>query len=142
MEFIVQVVDARGEESEFIQVKTKPRSFLASLLGEMKSPVNEPSELLKRISRRCKFYTLKDPFEYDDENPPDVRQVMASLQDETKYTNVGHNKTVKRIAQNFIQDYLYLVIVDVPGQFRELFTWKNLRAHGSSQTVQKWRYPS
>lgn len=122
VKFFVQIIDSTGEESEFIQVRTEPGSSLASLLAEMESPVNEPSELLKRISRRCKFYTLKDPFEYDDENPPDVRQVMASLQDENKYTNAGHNKTVKRIAQNFISDYLYLVIVDVPGQFRQLLT--------------------
>jgi len=131
-----------GEESEFIQVKAKPRSSLASLLGEMKSPLNKPSELLKCISRRCNFYSLKDPIEFNNGNPPDVCQVMASLHDEEKYTNIGHNKTVKRITQNFIKDYIYLVIVDVPGQFHESFTRKDLRAHSSSQMVQKWQYPS
>ena len=120
--FFVLIVDARGDESEFIQVKAHPRSTLASLLSDMKNPSKEPSELLKRISRRSNFYTLIDPFEYNDEKPPDVRLVMASLHDENKYTCVPHNKTVKKIAKDFIMDFVYLVIVDVPGKFRELFT--------------------
>ena len=117
---MVLVVDR--EESEFIQVKAHPRSTLPSLLSDMKNPSNEPSELLMRISRRSHFYTVIEPFEYNDEDPPDVRHVMASLHDENKYTYVAHNKTVRRIAEDFIMDFVYLVIVNVPGKFRELFT--------------------
>ena len=46
----------------------------------------------------------------------------TSLHDENKYTYVAHSKTVRRIAEDFIMDFVYLVIVNVPGKFRELFT--------------------
>lgn len=108
--FFVLVAD------EFIQVSAKPQWTLSFLLKDMRLPQNDPSVPLTRISsRRCNFYVLKNPIEFDETKAPDISQIMASLQDKNKYEKLRHNKTLKNIAQNFAENYLYLVIEAVPG---------------------------
>jgi hypothetical protein len=108
--FFVLVAD------EFVQVSAKPQWTVSLLLRDMQLSKNHPSVPLMRMSyRRCNFYMLKNPIEFDEAKAPDISQVMASLQDKNKYEKVGHNRILNNIAQNFIANYLYLVIEALPG---------------------------
>jgi len=87
---------------EFIQVSAKPQWTLSFLLKDMQLPQNQPSVPLLRISyRRCNFYVLKKPIEFDEVKTPDISQIMASLQDKHVYEKLGHNKTLKNIVEKF-----------------------------------------
>lgn len=94
-----------------------PSLTVASLLHRIQSPSYDPSTKLKHMkSRLCNFYTLSDPAEVDDDDET-ISEIMTSLQDTSKYTKVGHSKTLKKIATNFVPDCLYLVIEDLFGWF-------------------------
>lgn len=120
--FFVRVIDPVSQETEVFQIATEPETSLGLLTSELIS--NGVSTIIKQISKP-RFYVLKTPyrFRFDREpNPPDVPQMIVSLQDENKYTNVHPTTFVTDIAPNFIKSYLYLVIEGVPGQFPLLLT--------------------
>lgn len=77
----------------------------------MQRPENEPSAKLKRMKKAlCNFYTLIQPVNAEDDIL-DIPEIMASLQDTTKYKKV-RNMAVSKIAKKFNNDFLYLVIED------------------------------
>ncbi|KAG5649840.1 hypothetical protein H0H81_001809 [Sphagnurus paluster] len=81
----------------------------------MQRPENEPSAKLKRMKKAlCNFYTLIEPVNAEDDIL-DIPEIMASLQDTTKYKKV-RNMAVSKIAKKFNNDFLYLVIEDLSAE--------------------------
>ncbi|KAG5638069.1 hypothetical protein H0H81_002037 [Sphagnurus paluster] len=98
--------------SELVQVfGVDPCINLFNLLLQMKRPENEPSAKLKRMKGSlCNFYAVINPTKISKETH--IPDIMASLQDTSKYAKVEPNSLLEGIATKFVARFLYLVIED------------------------------
>ncbi|KAG5653891.1 hypothetical protein H0H81_009714 [Sphagnurus paluster] len=98
--------------NELIQVDMKPSLSLNAVLLLIQHNDRKPSAKLKRMKKAlCNFYTLIEPV-YAEDNSLNIPEIMASLQDTTKYKKVARTRTLKNIGKNFDGDFLCLIIED------------------------------